>query len=228
MFYDLTNTYFEGNPRAPEAQQGASKEKRTDRPLVTLAMILDEEGFPKTSKVYPGNVSEPSTLESIVDNLLFQHLRQLHRVKPTVVTDAGMATEANLQMIRSRGLDEVCVDCRRFQEIPEGNPIVGHHGPSGLVKAIRSADASEVFLFCEIEKRYQKENAIKHRFQRRFEQDLQNLADSLGKKGGVKKYERVLERIGRLKEKEHLVARFYEIQVEQKSGQALELFWQVK
>ncbi|MGQ9797312.1 MAG: hypothetical protein ACUVR9_13185, partial [Desulfosoma sp.] len=32
-FYDLTNTYFEGNPCAPEAQQGASKEKRTDRPL---------------------------------------------------------------------------------------------------------------------------------------------------------------------------------------------------
>ncbi|MGQ9669150.1 MAG: hypothetical protein ACUVWY_03165 [Desulfosoma sp.] len=51
ILYDLTNTYFEGNPRAPEAQQGASKEKRTDRPLVTLAMILDEEGFPKTSKV---------------------------------------------------------------------------------------------------------------------------------------------------------------------------------
>ncbi|MGQ9669703.1 MAG: hypothetical protein ACUVWY_06000 [Desulfosoma sp.] len=29
----------------------AEKEKRTDRPLVTSAMILDEEGFPKTSKV---------------------------------------------------------------------------------------------------------------------------------------------------------------------------------
>ncbi|MGQ9669914.1 MAG: IS1634 family transposase, partial [Desulfosoma sp.] len=83
-------------------------------------------------------------------------------------------------------------------------------------------------LFCESDKRHRKESAIKHRFQRRFEQDLQNLADSLGKKGGVKKYERVLERIGRLKEKEHLVARFYEIQVEQKSGQALGLFWQVK
>ena len=65
---DLINTSFEGNPRAPEAQRGASKEKRTDRPLVTLAMILDEEGFPKTSKVYPGNVSEPSTLESILDD----------------------------------------------------------------------------------------------------------------------------------------------------------------
>ena len=56
LLYDLTNTYFEGNPCAQEAQRGAPKEKRSDRPLVTLAMILDEEGFPKTTKVYPGNV----------------------------------------------------------------------------------------------------------------------------------------------------------------------------
>ena len=143
ILYDLTNTSFEGNPCAPEDQRGVSKEKRTDRPLVTLAMILDEEGFPKTSKVYPGNVSEPSTLESILDDLLLQHSRQLRLVKPTVVTDAGLATEANLRMIRSKGLDYVCVDRRRWQEIPEGNPTVVHQGLSGVVKAIRSADASD-------------------------------------------------------------------------------------
>ncbi|MGQ9797470.1 MAG: hypothetical protein ACUVR9_14025, partial [Desulfosoma sp.] len=88
-----------------------------------------------------GALSEPSTLESILDDLLLQHSRQLRLVEPTVVTDAGMATEANLQMIRSKGVDDVCVDRRRFQEIPEGDPSVVHHGPSGVVKAIRSADA---------------------------------------------------------------------------------------
>ena len=112
-------------------------------------MILDEEGFPKTSKVYPGNVSEPSTLESILDDFLLQHSRQLRLVKPTS------------------------------------------------------------------EKRYQKENAIKNRLQTHLAGSPKPGRFSR-KKGGVKKYERVVERIGRLKEKEHLVARFYEIRVEKK------------
>jgi transposase len=61
-----------------------------------------------------------------------------------------------------------------------------------------------------------------------FEQDLQRLADSIEKKGGIKKYEKVLERIGRLKEKYNLVARFYKIQVEEKDGKAVKLSWKLK
>ena len=95
--------------------------------------------------------SEPSTLESILDDLL-QHPRQLRLVKPTVVVDAGIGTEANLQMIRTKGLDYVCVDRRRFQELPEGDSTVVHQGPSGLVKAIRSADASEFLCSVRVRK----------------------------------------------------------------------------
>jgi len=228
LLYDLTNTYFEGHPCAQEAKHGVSKEKRNDRPLVTLGMVLDEDGFPKTSKVYPGNVSEPSTLESILDDLLLNRPRQLSLLRPTVVIDAGIATEENLQMIRKKGLDYLRVDRRRVKDIPEGDLEVVHEGPSGVVKAIRSADSSEVFLFCESEGRHQKEKSIKNRFQIHFEQDLQRLADSLEKKGGIKKYEKVLERIGRLKEKYRLVARFYEIRVEEKDGKAVKLSWKLK
>jgi hypothetical protein len=83
-------------------------------------------------------------------------------VKPTVVIDAGIATEANFEMIRKKGLDYVCVDRRRVQDVPEGNSAIVHGGPSGVVKAVRSADSSEVFLFCESEGRYQKEKSIKN------------------------------------------------------------------
>ena len=62
--YDLTNTYFEGQGKANKlGKQGRSKEKRTDCPLVTLALMLDSSGFPKSSQVFEGNVSEPSTLK---------------------------------------------------------------------------------------------------------------------------------------------------------------------
>jgi hypothetical protein len=44
--YDLTNTYFEGSAKSNKlAARGRSKEKRSDCPLVTLALVLDSSGF---------------------------------------------------------------------------------------------------------------------------------------------------------------------------------------
>lgn len=45
----------------------------------------------------------------------------------------------------------------------------------------------------------------------RFEQELQKAKDAIGKKGGVKKYEKVVERIGRAKEKYPSIARYYTV-----------------
>jgi hypothetical protein len=65
ILYDLTNTYlpvrstqtgFEGSKRGSKIAQpgGKSKERRNDRPLVTLALVIDGEGFPKRSRVLEG------------------------------------------------------------------------------------------------------------------------------------------------------------------------------
>ena len=67
ILYDLTNTYCEGSKRGSKiAKHYKSKEKRNDCPLITLSLTIDEEGFPKQSKVWKGNVSEPDTLEDIL------------------------------------------------------------------------------------------------------------------------------------------------------------------
>ena len=68
--YDLTNTYFEGSGKGNDnAAYGRSKEKRSDCPLVTLGLVLDSSGFPKKSKVFTGNASEPETLEEMIKGL---------------------------------------------------------------------------------------------------------------------------------------------------------------
>jgi hypothetical protein len=65
--YDLTNTYFEGNCNTNDlAKRGKCKSKRTDCPLVTLALLVDSYGFPIFSEIYPGNQSEPATLKDIL------------------------------------------------------------------------------------------------------------------------------------------------------------------
>ncbi len=68
--YDLTNTYFEGLAKGvSKAARGRSKEKRSDAKIVTLAVMLDSSGFVKRSAIFKGNVSEPSTLKEMIDNL---------------------------------------------------------------------------------------------------------------------------------------------------------------
>jgi hypothetical protein len=70
VLYDLTNTYFEGQCAGnPKAQFGRSKEKRSDCPLVTLGLVLDGDGFPLGSQVFPGNASEPATLKTLLEGL---------------------------------------------------------------------------------------------------------------------------------------------------------------
>ena len=87
---DLTNTYLEGTGDSQElAERGHSKEKRFDCPLITLALVLDGNGFVQRSRVYPGNVREFYTLEAMLADL---------EVSPEalLVMDRGMSTEENL------------------------------------------------------------------------------------------------------------------------------------
>ena len=55
LLYDLTNTFFEGSGKYnKKAHFGVSKEKRSDCPLVTLALLMDADGFPKKSEILEG------------------------------------------------------------------------------------------------------------------------------------------------------------------------------
>jgi hypothetical protein len=87
--YDLTNTYFEGRCAGnSKAALGHSKEKRTDAPLVTLALVLDASGFIHRSRLFQGNISEPKTLEEMLLSLQAPK-------NALVVMDCGIATEKN-------------------------------------------------------------------------------------------------------------------------------------
>ena len=46
VFYDLTNTFYTGRQQGTLLKYGRSKQKRSDCPLVTLAVVLDGSGFP--------------------------------------------------------------------------------------------------------------------------------------------------------------------------------------
>ncbi len=56
-------------------------------------------------------------------------------------------------------------------------------------------------MYCHSTAKEITERGIQNRFERRFEEQLTNVRKALHKKHGTKKYEKVLEKIGRLKER---------------------------
>ncbi|MBK1633951.1 transposase [Thiohalocapsa halophila] len=212
--YDLTNTYFEGTAHAnANAAFGKSKEKRTDRPLVTLALVLDASGFPKRSRVFAGNAAEAQTLAEMVQALA----PQTRETPPTVVLDAGIATEDNIAWLNEQGYRYVVVSRRRHRQFDPDNACLIKEDGALTIRAQRvvNDDTGEVELYCHSTQREQKERGIAERFAQRFEAKLQKLADGLHKPRTVKRYEKVLEAIGRLKQKYPRAAQYYEISVEQ-------------
>lgn len=232
ILYDLTNTYFCGTGAQSDlAQRGRSKEQRKDSPLITLALVLDEDGFPKTSRILAGNVSEPGTLKEILQALLVKQAEQLSlfTIPPTVVMDAGIATKENLEVLRHEGFHYICVSRTRPKEpLAEDLEVIKERNGSVLVRGKKIEAGGEILLYCESTGRGRKEESMKGLFQKRFEEGLQAIADSLNKKRGVKDYEKVLERMGKLKGKYSSISRFYEIEVDQEKDLATGLRWNIQ
>lgn len=225
VLYDLTNSYFEGRAATQEkAKHGRSKEKRSDCPLLTLGLVLDEQGFAKRSEVLEGNISEPKTLVSMLDKL---NAEEKSEKKRTVVVDAGIATEENLKMLRERGYDYVCVSRSRATiklAGEEGVSLIKKKGDN-ILEARLIKKENESLLHCRSTLRLAKEQQIKQREQDAYEKRLQHIAASLNKKGGVKKYEKVLERLARVKERFSSIAQYYQVKVQKHEEIAQSIEW---
>lgn len=196
--YDLTNTYFEGETQGnAKAKRGRSKEKRSDCPLVTLGLVLDGSGFVRRSQTFAGNVSEGSTLSEMLEGLGAPH-------GALVIMDAGIATEANLAWLIDKGHRYLVVrrgGARQFDEEQDHTAIETASGEILRLQKKTRADGKEVELYCHSEKREAKEKAMIERFAVAYEAGLQKLADGLQKPRGEKTQAKLLERIGKLKQK---------------------------
>jgi len=185
-----------------------SKEKRTDCPLLTLGMVLDADGFPKRAEVFNGNVSEPGTLEGMVTSLSSPHLA----VKPIIVMDAGIATKENILWLKDHLYDYIVVSRAKKIEVPL-EMVTVREDDRRLIRAGLVHHADEAMLVCHSSDKEKKEAGIENRFERRFEEGLDRIHKALGKKHGVKRHDKVMEKIGRLKERNRRISRRYEITV---------------
>jgi transposase len=234
--FDLTNTYVEGRALSnPKARFGRSKQKRSDCKLLTLALIVDDLGFAKYSHLYPGNQQETKTLAEMIESLIV--LRPGLAKNRTVIMDAGIATEDNLAYLRQNGFHYIVVHRGKSDFTSDDTAAMNviRKEDEFTVEVCRKQKDQEVLLLCRSTGRIEKDRGIRNRQEQHFVERLEYYRNGLSKKGHTKVYSKVLELIGRLREKYPKASKVYDVEVvaekaesAAKSLMAKDIIWKKK
>src|SRR5206468_6985980 len=100
LLYDLTSTYVEGAAeKNPMMRRGYSRDHRPDCEQMVIALIVNTEGFPFSYETFDGNLTDVSTMETI----LRMEERKYCKARRICVFDRGIVSDENLAAIRKRG-----------------------------------------------------------------------------------------------------------------------------
>jgi hypothetical protein len=103
VFMDTTSLSFEGTGGETLGARGYSKDHRPDLMQMILCVVIDAEGTPVCSEMWPGNTADVSVLIPVIDRLRSRFA--IGRV--CVVADRGMISEAIITGLEERGLEYV-------------------------------------------------------------------------------------------------------------------------
>ena len=130
---DMTNfaTFIAtANPKAPIAQRGKAKQKRSDLRLVGLGLVVTRDGgLPLTWHAYPGDRPDVTQFPDMIDQLKDRYEAvcaaaglALEAADMTVVFDAGQNSEANFAHFAQAGLHYIgsvpASDCPDLTVLP--------------------------------------------------------------------------------------------------------------
>ena len=128
---DMTNfaTFIDtANQKAPVAQRGKAKQKRSDLRLVGLGLVVTRDGgIPLTWHAYPGDRPDVTQFPAMIGQLRgrYQAITAACGQQPadmTVVFDAGQNSEANFEFLAGTGLHYIgsvpASDCPDLTSLP--------------------------------------------------------------------------------------------------------------
>lgn len=100
VFMDTTSLYFEGAGGQTLGQHGYSKDHRPDLHQMILAVLLDGDGRPVCTEMWPGNTADTGSLIPVVDRLR----RRFSIERVCIVADRGMISAETIAELEARGL----------------------------------------------------------------------------------------------------------------------------
>lgn len=233
--FDLTNFYFEGSKReSKKAKFGRSKEKRSDCKLLVLALCINAEGFIRYSSILEGNTADPKSLPDMVEKL--SEKSPAEHGQTLVVIDAGIATEENLQLIKQKGFNYLCVSRSKpkdYKLSDDAKKVIVHDSRKREItlREVQTDPSGDYLLEITSPSKAMTEASMNRQWKERFETELQRINEGISKKSGTKTYEKVIERTGRALQHYPSIAKYYDIKYvrsEENPSHMQRVEWQVK
>ena len=103
VFLDTTSLSFAGAGGETLGERGYSKDHRPDLMQMILGVVIDAEGRPICSEMWPGNTADVSVLVPVIDRLRSRF--GIGRV--CVVADRGMFSADTIAALQERGLEYI-------------------------------------------------------------------------------------------------------------------------
>jgi len=98
VFFDTTSIYFEGEGGQTIGQRGHSKDHRPDLKQMVVGMVLDRNGNPVCSELWPGNTADVKSLVPIVERLQ----KRFGIGSVSIVADRGMISAETVKEVELR------------------------------------------------------------------------------------------------------------------------------
>jgi len=186
VIFDLSNTYFETRKAQSKiAKYGRSKEKRSDCPLVVFSGVINSQGFIRHSRIYEGNKSDMATISDMIKDL---EEHSSPDTQHTVVIDAGIATDDNLEELDRKGYRYVCVSKKRIKDYPvdtteEKTIKLTDRGKNEVELSIFKPEGyNDTWMYVESEAKRKKEASMNLKLRQGFEEDLNSIKPHFQKK----------------------------------------------
>jgi transposase len=103
VFMDTTTLYSEGRGGDTLGERGKSKDFRPHLNQMILGIIMDQDGRPVCSEMWPGNTADVTTLLPVIDRLR----RRFAIGRIGVMADRGMISTATIAGLEERKLEYI-------------------------------------------------------------------------------------------------------------------------
>jgi transposase len=216
LLYDLTSTYFEGLAEENElARRGYSRDHRSDCQQVIVALVLSREGFPLAHRTWSGNTQDLQTVKTIVADIE----ARFGKSNRVWVMDRGMISKDSLAFLSQPGR-RYLLSTRRAALAKFQSAFEQRRGweclPDNPEVEVKLRKRGKVhYLLARSKTRRHKERAIRRRQRRAFAKGLKKLKERVAA-GRLKKRDKILESLGRLKGRYPKAHPFVDIQVSDK------------
>jgi len=210
LLCDLTSSFFEGLAEDNDlAERGYSRDHRADCKQVVLALVVTPDGFPLYHEVFAGNTNDATAFPTIVATME----KRFGSARRVWVVDRGIASQANIAYLKERK-QSYLVGTPRSQ-LTEFEAELCTKDWQSVREAVEIKTVQregETYVLARSTQRRRKERAIRRRQLLGWHGDLKKLAARVSK-GHLKDADKVMEQVGRLRERWPAASKFASVEV---------------